>query len=168
MQELDIDVENIELAYLNLDDYQELKKAMIEVYSEVEDNYWEKYEIEKMINLFPEGQVVIKVNNKIAGCALAIIVPEKLVRRKHTYKQITGNFKFTTHTPDGDILYGIDIFIKKEFRGMRLGRRLYDYRKELCEKLNLKSIAFGGRIPNYHKYKDELTPKQSQSISNSH
>lgn len=160
MQELDIDVENIELAYLNLDDYQELKKAMIEVYSEVEDNYWEKYEIEKMINLFPEGQVVIKVNNKIAGCALAIIVPEKLVRRKHTYKQITGNFKFTTHTPDGDILYGIDIFIKKEFRGMRLGRRLYDYRKELCEKLNLKSIAFGGRIPNYHKYKDELTPKQ--------
>ena len=160
MQELDIDVENIELAYLNLDDYQELKKAMIEVYSEVEDNYWEKYEIEKMINLFPEGQVVIKVNNKIAGCALAIIVPEKLVRRKHTYKQITGNFKFTTHTPDGDILYGIDIFIKKEFRGMRLGRRLYDYRKELCEKLNLKSITFGGRIPNYHKYKDDLTPKQ--------
>ncbi len=33
-------------------------------------------------------------------------------------------------------------------------------RKELCERLNLKGIAFGGRIPNYHKYAAELTPKQ--------
>lgn len=160
MQEMNIDVENIELTYLTLNDYQELKKTMIEVYSQVEDNYWEKYEIEKMIDLFPEGQVVIKVNDKIAGCALAIIVSEKLAQRKHTYRQITGNFKFSTHNPDGEILYGIDLFIKKEYRGMRLGRRLYDYRKELCERLNLKGIAFGGRIPNYHKYKDEFTAKQ--------
>jgi predicted amidohydrolase len=41
-----------------------------------------------------------------------------------------------------------------------LGRRLYDYRKELCEKLNLRGIAFGGRIPNYHKYSDTLSPKE--------
>ena len=52
------------------------------------------------------------------------------------------------------------MFIKPEFRGLRLGRRLYDYRKELCEKLNLKGIIFGGRIPNYHKYADTLSPKQ--------
>jgi predicted amidohydrolase len=43
---------------------------------------------------------------------------------------------------------------------MRLGRRLYDARKELCEKLNLKAIVFGGRIPNYHKYAAELTPRE--------
>ena len=48
----------------------------------------------------------------------------------------------------GNKLYGIDIFIRPKFRGLRLGRRLYDYRKELCEKLNLKGIVFGGRIPN--------------------
>ncbi len=160
MQEIEIDIDNIELTYLSLNDYQELKKAMIESYNEVEDNYWERYEIKKMISLFPEGQVVIKVNNKIAGCALAIIVPEKLAQKRHTYKQITGNYTFSTHDPDGEILYGIDLFIKKEFRGMRLGRRLYDYRKDLCERLNLKSIAFGGRIPNYHLHKKELTPKQ--------
>ena len=37
---------------------------------------------------------------------------------------------------------------------------MYDARKELCEKLNLKAITFGGRIPNYHKYADEVSPKE--------
>jgi len=37
---------------------------------------------------------------------------------------------------------------------------MYEYRKELCETLNLKAIMFGGRIPNYHKYADEMRPKE--------
>ena len=37
---------------------------------------------------------------------------------------------------------------------------MYDYRKELCEKLNLKAIMFGGRIPNYYKYADTMRPKE--------
>ena len=37
---------------------------------------------------------------------------------------------------------------------------MYEYRKELCETLNLKAIMFGGRIPNYHKYADKMRPKE--------
>ena len=37
---------------------------------------------------------------------------------------------------------------------------MYEYRKELCEKLNLKAIMFGGRIPNYYKYADHMRPKE--------
>jgi predicted amidohydrolase/GNAT superfamily N-acetyltransferase len=155
-----IEIENIELTFLSLDDYQELKQAMIESYGNMADSYWEKFQIKTLIDRFPEGQVVIKVNNQIAGCALSIIVDYDKFDDKHTYKEITGNYTFKTHSPNGDVLYGIDIFIKPEFRGLRLGRRLYDYRKELCERLNLKSVAFGGRIPNYHKYAADLTPKQ--------
>lgn len=103
--------------------------------------------------------MVIKVNNQIAGCALSIIVEYDKIESNHTYQEITGNYTFSTHSPEGDMLYGIDVFIKPEFRGLRLGRRLYDYRKELCERLNLKGVAFGGRIPNYHKYAHELSPK---------
>ena len=154
------DIETIELQFLTINDYQELKDAMIEAYSNMEDAYWKEHHIESLIKRFPEGQVVIKVNNHIAGCALSIMVDYNKFDSQHTYKDITGNFSFDTHTPTGDTLYGIDVFIKPEFRGLRLGRRLYDYRKELCEKLNLKGIAFGGRIPNYHKYANELTPKQ--------
>jgi predicted amidohydrolase/GNAT superfamily N-acetyltransferase len=124
------------------------------------NSYWREHHIKSLIDLFPEGQVVIKVNKQIAGCALSIIVDYDKFDDNHTYVEITGNYTFNTHSQSGDVLYGIDIFIKPEFRGLRLGRRLYDYRKELCERLNLKSVAFGGRIPNYHKYSDVLTPKE--------
>ncbi|QNL21590.1 bifunctional GNAT family N-acetyltransferase/carbon-nitrogen hydrolase family protein [Hyphobacterium sp. CCMP332] len=154
------EIENIELKYLSLNDYQDLRKAMIDAYDSKPNAYWEEKDIIKLINRFPEGQIVITVNGQLAGGASSIIVDESMVQEPHTYVGITDNYTFDTHNPEGDILYGIDVFIKKEYRGLRLGRRLYDYRKELCEKLNLKGIAFGGRIPNYHKYAKELSPKE--------
>lgn len=154
------DIENIQLDYLNLSDYQQLKTAMIESYSNMPDSYWREHHIDSLIKKFPEGQIVIKINDQLAGCALSIIVDYDKYDHNHTYKQITGNYTFDSHTDQGDVLYGIDVFIKPEYRGLRLGRRMYDYRKELCEKLNLRAIVFGGRIPNYHKYADQITPKE--------
>lgn len=153
-------MEHIELEALTLEDYQELKALMISSYDTVDEPYWEKYQIKRLIDKFPEGQVVIKVNQILAGCILSILLDEEQFEEHHTYKQVTGDYTFNTHQPKGTILYGIDIFIKAEYRGMRLGRRLYDYRKELCEKLNLESIVFGGRMPNYRDYQGKLTPRK--------
>lgn len=153
-------IDNIELQYLTPDDYPALKEVMISSYPTMPDAFWKEHHIRTLIRLFPEGQAVIKINGELAGCALSIIVDYDLFSDSHTYREITGNYTFSTHSEKGDTLYGIDIFIKPEYRGLRLGRRLYDYRKELCEKLNLKGIAFGGRIPFYHKYSAELTPKE--------
>ena len=154
------DIENIELKFLDLDDYQELKTTMISAYTNMPDSYWKEHHIKSLIQKFPEGQVVIKINGQLAGCALSIIVNYDDFEEDHTYTDITGHYSFNTHTNDGDVLYGIDVFIKPEFRGLRLGRRLYDYRKEVCEKLNLKGIAFGGRMPNYNKYSEDISPKE--------
>ncbi len=95
----------------------------------------------------------------MAGCALSIIVDYDTFEDSHTYKDIIQK-SFDAHTNEGDVLHGIDVFIKLKFRGLRLGRRLYDYRKELCEKQNLKGIVFGGRMPNYHNYAATLNPKE--------
>jgi len=151
---------NISLSYLEISDYKELKAAMIDSYRSMAEAYWRENQIETLLDKFPEGQVVIRVNDQLAGCALSIVVNEDLLEGDHTYKDITTDFTFENHSYEGDLLYGIDVFIKPEFRGLRLGRRLYDYRKELCEKLNLKGIVFGGRIPNYHKHADKMTPKE--------
>lgn len=154
------DIENIEIHFLTKTDYPELKEAMIASYPMMREYIWTQEQINKLISIFPEGQVVLKVNGQFAGCALTVRLDSEVTDRNHTYKEITGNYTFTTHRMDGNILYGIDVFVKPEFRGLRLGRRLYDYRKELCEKLNLKGIVFGGRIPNYHEHAGELTPKE--------
>ncbi len=153
-------IENIELLYLTLADYEDLKDAMIDSYATMPNAYWREEQISTLIEKFPEGQIVIKINDQIAGCALSLIVSYDEFDDKCTYKEITGDYTFDTHNPDGDVLYGIDVFVKPEFRGLRLGRRMYDYRKELCERLNLRGIAFGGRIPNYHNFADTLSPKE--------
>lgn len=152
-------IENIELKYLTVDDFEELKSATLESYGGVLDSYWKKQHIEQLTSMFPEGQVVLKIDGNIAGCALSLIVDYDKIEDNHTYADIIEGDAFKNHDPDGDILYGIDVFIKPEYRGLRLGRRLYDYRKEICENLNLKGIVFGGRMPNFHKHKD-LTPKE--------
>lgn len=153
-------INKVELRNLQIEDYKELKNSMQEAYSELENSYWREDQIEKLLKIFPEGQLVILVDGKVVGSALSLIIEYKKVIANHTYKEITGQYTFSTHNPKGEILYGIDIFIHPKYRGLRLGRRLYDARKELCESMNLKSIIFAGRIPHYNKCKDEFTPKQ--------
>ena len=84
---------------------------------------------------------------------------EKVKEIKKTPEEIAEE-KRLERNRKGNILYGIEVFIHPDYRGLRLARRMYDYRKELCESLNLKAIMFGGRIPNYHKYADTMRPKE--------
>lgn len=150
---------SIGLRTLKIEDYVDLKKSMIKAYPGWEDSLWREHQIEKLLEVFPEGQLCVTVNEIVVGCALSLIVNYERYGDNHKYKQIIGNYAFNTHSYDGNVLYGIDVFIHPDYRGMRLGRRLYDARKELCENLNLKSIIAGGRIPNYNKFADELSPK---------
>lgn len=153
-------INRIEILTLNILHYKQLLAAMKAAYINWTGNYWSEANIEKLISRFPDGQFVIVADNMVVGCALSLIVKYDSYGDEHTYKQITGNYTFSTHDEEGDVLYGIEVFIRPEYRGMRLGRRLYDARKELCEKLNLKAIVFGGRIPNYHSYAGELKCKE--------
>lgn len=152
-------IKKVELRNLEIEDYKQLKKSMIESYPEMADSYWGSDDIERLLSIFPEGQLVILVDGKVVGSALSLIVDEKLVEKRHNYQQISGDYTFSTHNDDAEILYGIDVFIHPNYRGLRLGRRLYDARKELCEQLNLKAIVFAGRIPNYREHAKKMSPK---------
>lgn len=154
------EIKKVALRNLQIEDYKQLKKSMIEAYPDMENSYWDEKHIKKLLEIFPEGQLVIEADGVIVGSALSIIVAEKTAYKLHNYREITGNFNFSTHTSKGEILYGIDVFVHPKYRGLRLGRRLYDARKELCEQLNLKAIVFAGRIPNYGKFANELSPKE--------
>jgi predicted amidohydrolase/ribosomal protein S18 acetylase RimI-like enzyme len=150
----------VTLRNLTMNDYADLNEIMNLSYSGIGGQSWRKGTIERLLTDFPEGQLCIEVNGKAVAIGLAIMVDYDKYGDKHTYRQITNNYKLDTHDPDGDVLYGIDIAVHPEYRDLRLGRRLYDARKELCESLNLRAIIAGGRIPGYSKVADDFSPKQ--------
>jgi GNAT superfamily N-acetyltransferase len=153
-------IKHLAIEQLQIDDYQELLSSMKAAYPEWQGSYWSMQAIARLIDKFNEGQFVVKADGKVVGSALSVIVDYEKFGDEHTYQEITGNYTFNTFDPAGDVLYGIEVFIHPDYRGLRLGRRLYDARKSLCERLNLKAIVFGGRIPNYHQYANELSPKE--------
>ena len=112
-------INNVSLEFLKYEDYEELKTAMISAYKTMPNAYWKGYHIQTLIEKFPEGQIIIRVNNQLAGCALSIVIDYNQFGENHTYREITGNFTFSTHDEEGDMLYGVDVFIKPEFRGLR-------------------------------------------------
>lgn len=150
----------VEVRPFTMDAFDDFSSAMNAAYPEWSGGLWKRDTIARLVTLFPEGQLGVFVDGKLAGCALTIIVDIDKLGFDHTYMKATGGYSFNTHSLKGNVLYGIEVFVHPEFRGMRLGRRLYEARKELCEQLNLRSVMFGGRIPNYHKHAKKLTPKQ--------
>ncbi|MFN3405466.1 MAG: GNAT family N-acetyltransferase [Cytophagaceae bacterium] len=158
-QKKDIEQHRIHLRNISLDDYDQIKEIMDQVYSNAGGS-WTKTEFKSMLKHFPEGQIGIEDNGRLVAAAFSLIVDYSKYGDNHNYKQITGNGMLTTHDPDGDTLYGIDVFVHPDYQGLRLGRRLYDARKELCEKLNLRAIIAGGRIPGYKKFARKLSPRE--------
>ncbi|MGA1582443.1 MAG: GNAT family N-acetyltransferase [Saprospiraceae bacterium] len=153
-------IENIEIRRLKLSDYTQLRTSMQQAYENWSGVHWTPEQIQTLVDLFPEGQLVAIVDGTVVGSAFSIIVDYDKYGDDHTFQEITGNESFSTHSPEGDVLYGIDVFVAPGYRGLRLGRRLYDARKDLCEQLNLRAIIFGGRVPNYHKYANQMRPNE--------
>lgn len=150
---------HLKLRTLRLSDYDDLVKVMNRVYSDL-GGAWTRRTYTAMLNRFPQGQICIEDNGVVIAAAFSVIVDYQSFGDDHTYKEITGNEKLTTHDPNGDVLYGVDVFVDPEYRSMRLGRRLYDVRKDLCRRLNLKAIIAGGRIPGYRDYADKMSPEE--------
>jgi predicted amidohydrolase/ribosomal protein S18 acetylase RimI-like enzyme len=148
----------LEIRNLTRQDYGDVRVIMDRVYKGMGGS-WTRDQFETLIRRFPQGQICVEDRGAVVAAALTLIVDDAKLDDEHSYDDVVGN-RFQAHDPDGDRLYGIDLFVHPDYRDMRLGRRLYDARKELCEQLNLKGILVGGRIPGYAAYAAELTPKE--------
>lgn len=147
------------LRTLRLADFADIKEIMDRVYPEM-GGAWTYEQFASQLFHFPEGQICIEDGGRVVAAALALIVKYSDWGDKHTYAAITDNGTFSTHTADGDTLYGADVFVHPDYRELRLGRRLYDARKEICERLNLRAIVAGGRIPGYRKHASAMTARR--------
>lgn len=81
-------INKVELRNLQIEDYAQLAQSFTRVYAD-KDVFWTHEQIEKLISIFPEGQIVTVVDDKIVGCALSIIVDYDMVKGDHTYAKVT-------------------------------------------------------------------------------
>ncbi|MCB1165433.1 MAG: bifunctional GNAT family N-acetyltransferase/carbon-nitrogen hydrolase family protein [Leptospiraceae bacterium] len=135
----------------------ELQKA---VYSDAyEEGMYGARVFEMELAAFPEGQFVAELDGKIVGYTATLIV-NLAEDTFYTFIEITGNGTFTTHNPAGDTLYGADMAVHPDYRGLGVARKLYSERKRLLRRFNLRRMIAGGRIPGYREFAGKLTPEQ--------
>ncbi|MDF1780569.1 MAG: bifunctional GNAT family N-acetyltransferase/carbon-nitrogen hydrolase family protein [Alcanivoracaceae bacterium] len=138
----------LRLRTLTAEDYPHLAEVMELVYPDL-GGAWPKDTVLALIELFPEGQLCIEDHGQLVAAALTIKVNYARFSNPHRYEDLITNDQVQSHDPNGEALYGLDVFVHPDYRGYRLGRRLYQARKDLCRDENLRSILAGGRLPGY-------------------
>jgi predicted amidohydrolase/ribosomal protein S18 acetylase RimI-like enzyme len=118
---------------------------------------WSREQIASQLEVFPEGQIVIEADGKVVASSSSLIVDYDLHSDWHDWMSISDGGFIRTHAPGKNFLYGIEIMVHPDCRGMKLARRLYEARKQLVRERNLQGIVIGGRIPGYTDHRDEMT-----------
>jgi len=121
---------------------------------------WGRDQFDSQLERFPEGQFGVEYKNRIVASSCSLILDFDLYSDWHDWKQIADHGYIRNHNPAGDTLYGIEIQVDPDFRGMRLARRLYEARKKICTDNNLARIVIGGRIPGYQAVSEELSARE--------
>lgn len=110
---------------------------------------WRRDQIAHQLEVFPEGQLVAAMDERIVGCASSLVIAWDEWADEHTWKQITASGTFDTHNTGGYTLYGAEVFVDPRLRGKRVGHALYEGRRRICKQLNLRRIIACGRLPGY-------------------
>jgi len=135
----------------------ELQKAAFP-YMAAKGIYWKPEQLESHIKVFSEGQFVAEYHDKIIGSCSSLIVKLDPEYKEHTWKEACGDSFFKGHNPKGDSLYGADVSTHPDNRRLGVATKLYNARKDLAIRLNLRRIIAGGRLFNYCEHAKELDP----------
>jgi len=103
----------------------------------------------KHMELFPEGQFVITDNGKVIGMTSTMRSSFDFADYHHTFKETIAGGWMTNHNPEGDWLYGLDIGVHPDYRGMGLARILYRARHDIARQLGLRGQLTVGMMSGY-------------------
>jgi predicted amidohydrolase/ribosomal protein S18 acetylase RimI-like enzyme len=121
---------------------------------------WSREQFESQIQIFPEGQTCVEYEGNVVASSSSLVVDFTQHSEWHNWKQISDDGYIRNHDSEGDTLYGIEIMVDPEFRGLKLARRLYDARKRIARERNLARIIIGGRIPGYGRHAAEMSARE--------
>jgi predicted amidohydrolase/ribosomal protein S18 acetylase RimI-like enzyme len=149
---------NIVVRPVRMDDFDELVNLQLTCFPGMKP--WIRGQIESQLRIFPEGQICLEYQGRLVASSSSVILDFAMYDEWHNWKEIADEGYIRNHSAEGNTLYGIEIMVHPDFRGMRLARRLYDARKKLAREKNLMRIVLGGRIPGYAKYFGEMTARE--------
>jgi GNAT superfamily N-acetyltransferase len=121
---------------------------------------WSDFSLRNHIRIFPQGQLYAEFNGILVGSCSSLIVSLKTDYEDHTWSDITDYGSFSNHSPNGDSLYGADISVHPDFRHKGIATMLYNARRDLAIKLNLRRIIAGGRLFDYCKYANIMSVEE--------
>ena len=110
---------------------------------------WRPDRLHEQLQNFPQGQVIAESGGRLVGYAGSLVVLWDEWSDVHSWSEITSDGRFDHHNPQGRTLYGAEVFVAPEARGLGVGHRLYEARRKLCRVMNLKRIIACGRLPGY-------------------
>jgi predicted amidohydrolase/ribosomal protein S18 acetylase RimI-like enzyme len=151
----------VKIRRARLDDVPAIYACQAAAYASSGPRGWcDERELVMQIETFPDGQLVALDGERLVGYAMSLIVRLDDESPWYSYAEITGDGTFSTHDPAGDTLYGADIAVDPEYRGKGIANLLYDSRKNILKRFNLRRMVAGGRIPGYQEHAGRVSPEE--------
>ena len=124
---------------------------------------WSIDQLESHRAYFPDGQLIAvnMVSGKVVGLAFSLIISWDDYSPQDNWTDFTSGGFFHNHNPKrGKTLYGAEVMVDPEMRGLGIGKLLYQGRQEIAYKYGLKRIRAGARLRGYSKFKDKFAPNE--------
>jgi ribosomal protein S18 acetylase RimI-like enzyme len=137
--------------------------AVIEIFQAIYPGApsWTPGQLASHLQVFPEGQMVAEVNDRIVGMAASLIVLWDDYSMDTAWRDFTDNGFFRNHDPErGRTLYGAEVMVHPDCQGLGVGTQLYDARRALVTRLGLLRIRAGARLAGYHRYAGTLSAEE--------
>ncbi len=112
----------------------------------------------KHLEIFPQGQFVVLDGERVIG--MATTMRHHFSTQPHSFLEISGNLWMTTHDPNGDWLYGLDVGVDPDYRRQGLAREIYSARQEVARQLGLKGQITVGMMNGFGAVSGEMTPEE--------
>lgn len=134
------------------------KDEFLDQVIEVEQKAWppglqaSREKFERRFELFPEGFFVARRDGGIVGVSTSEIITYDAGANK-TWDEVTDDGMIEgTHDPSGEGLYVVSVGVSPDVQGGGIGGKLVQAQKDLTQKLGLKYLYLGARIPGYNEY----------------
>lgn len=124
---------------------------------------WSVRQLSSHLDLFPEGQFVAveEPGGAVVGMAASLIILWDDYATHMNWKEFTDAGMFTNHDPrHGRTLYGAEVMVEPSMQRRGIGKKLYQARRQLVERVRLLRIRAGARLRGYHRYAYRMTPEE--------